>query len=88
MSKDYKTLTDARDFLIKQRVQMVDSALAQYIQSACLYVEHKDEKLEDYALIQINNPMHLKDDHSVTITQQWRLIPISELENAPEYGDD
>lgn len=85
---EYKTLADASRLMAESHMKVVDNALGQYIKSAIEVIEHRGEKLEDYALIAVNNPMQLKDDYSVTVTSQWRLLRISKLENTPRYGDD
>lgn len=80
------TLQDIVKSNVLQSVKVVDSALATYIKEAVKHIENRGEKLEDYSLIQVQNPMQFKDS-GVVVTMQWRLVKTSEIENLPTYSE-
>lgn len=81
-------LSEVTEEIIKQHIQVMDSSLTQYIKSAVGLLQHQGKDITDYALVVVNNPMTLKDNNRVTISSQWRVVPISELENLPTYLEE
>lgn len=81
-----KTLNDFAKNHVIQNVKITDEALATYIREAVVHIENRGEKLEDYSLIQVQNPMQIKDSEAV-VTMQWRLIKTNQLRNIPTYEE-
>jgi hypothetical protein len=81
------SLADISKNVAIQNVKITDTALATYIKSAVKHIEGRGEKLEDYALTQVGNPMEFVEG-GYRVTQQWRLVEISKLQNLPTYEEE
>ncbi len=81
------TLSDLAKSHVLKSVKIVDSALATYIKEAIAHIERRGERLEDYSLVQVSNPME-HTDSGIRVTMQWRLVKTSELQNLPTYEEE
>jgi len=86
MSDPSKNLKEAMNFITKQRVQSIDSALTQYIKSAILMLEVQGKNIEDYTLIQVHNPMEFVENGARVIVQ-WRIVHVDKVKNLPVVGE-
>lgn len=80
-------LADIQRKVAEQNVKIVDSSLVTYIQKAVDNLTVRGEKIEDYTLVKVDNPMQMKKDKLV-ISGQWRIVKVSELEGLSTYGDE
>ncbi len=79
-------LQEITNELTRKNAKVEDNALGAFIKGSVEYLALRGGKLEDYALIKVNNPMQMKDN-KVTVASQWRVIPVTQLEKVPEYED-
>ena len=85
---EVNTLYDAQRLIIERQMQVQENNLTAYIKAAVEIISARGESLEDYALIEVRNPMEITDDHRAVITSQWRLIHVGKLRNVPTYVED
>lgn len=71
----------------KYRVQKTDAMMAKYLEEVMQHITDRGDKVEDYALILVNNPMQLIEN-GLKVTTQYRVCRIDELENLPIYGEE
>lgn len=83
---EYKTLGDASRMIAEKHMQIIDSALMQYIKSAIHLLEAQGENIEDYALINVHGPMQLEDT-DVRVNSHWKIVHVDKLEKVPIYGE-
>lgn len=81
-------LSELSKEIASKHVSQIESALSQYVKSAIQLLEDQGKDITVYTLVSVSNPMQLKDDHSVRITNQWKIIKVSELENIPRIWED
>ena len=63
-----------------------DNALFGFVKGTIELLQYQGKDITKYAIISVNNPMEYTKGN-MRITSQFRVVPISELENAPIYGD-
>lgn len=73
--------------IIAKKTAMLDNSLVAYIKSCVGLLESQGKDITQYALIAVDNPMELKEDH-MKVTYQWRIISIDKLQNLPEYPEE
>jgi len=89
-SKDYiapqfnlQQITDkfARDITKSQ-----DNALFGFVRGSVSLLEAKGEDITKYAIIRVQNPAEWDDGKTtLRVTSQWRVVPISQLQNLPTF---
>jgi hypothetical protein len=73
--------------IIASKTAMLDNSLTAYIKSCVGLLESQGKDITQYALVAVDNPMEMREDH-LKVTQQWRIISIDKLQNLPTYADD
>jgi hypothetical protein len=86
--KNLDQISTFTEKMIKQKRIQLDGALAEYVRAVIPYLISKGEKLEDWTLTSISTSMTMKNDHSMSITQSWRLVRIKDIEVVPTGGDE
>lgn len=79
-------LTDLVAEMAKHKAQAIDSALSRYVAEAVNNLTKRGENIEDWTLVAIDNPVKLTGD-SARITQQWRIVRVSDVQNLPLYEE-
>lgn len=80
-------LLELRDKVVKANVQATDAMVAKYLEEVMRHITARGDKVEDYTLVMVNNPMQLKDS-GLRVSIQYRVCRVDELENLPVYGDE
>lgn len=70
----------------KNIAEASDNALFGYVSSVVKLLEAQGKDITQYAIINVANPMEYKED-GVRINSQWRVVPITDLQNLPVYED-
>lgn len=86
MNKDLN-LAELTKKITCEHTKAIDGALATYLQSAVQHLTDRGEKIEDYTLCLIQNPMMAFKD-GFGITQQWKIMKMSELDQLKEKIQD
>jgi hypothetical protein len=68
-------------------VQKTDSMVAKYLEEVIRHITERGDKIEDYTLVLVNNPMELKENN-LKVTMQYRVCRVDELQNLPTYEED
>jgi len=68
-------------------VQATDAITAKYLEEVIKHITERGDKIEDYTLALVNNPMQITES-GLQVTMQYRVMKVSELENIPTYGDE
>lgn len=77
-------LSELSSQIAKENIQKTDSITAKYLEEVIKHISRRGEKIEDYTLVLVSNPMRLKENNSLTVTMQYRVCRVDELENMPE----
>lgn len=72
--------------IAKANVQVADAMVAKYIEEAVRHITERGDKIEDYTLYFVNNPMETVKD-GLKVSVQYRIGHIDELRNLPVYGE-
>jgi hypothetical protein len=65
---------------------MEDSAVYAYLKCAIDLLSYAGKDVTQYAMIRVQNPMEYKKN-GITVSSQWRIVPITDLENLPVYDE-
>lgn len=71
----------------KHIAEASDNALFGYVSSAVKLLETQGKDITQYAIINVANPMEYKGD-GVRINSQWRVVPMTDLQNLPILSED
>lgn len=80
-------LSEVMGKIIASKTAMLDNSLTAYIKHSIHLLESQGKDITKYALIAVDNPYELKEDH-MKVTYQWRIIEIEKLQAIPELGED
>lgn len=80
-------LSELSSKIANANVQRTDAMIAKYLEEVIRHITERGDKIEDYALVLVSNPMELKDS-GVRVTMQYRVCRTDELQNLPVYGDE
>lgn len=85
MSKilDLKELTSK---IAQANVQKTDAMTAKYLEEVVKHITERGDRIEDYTLALVSNPMEFKDS-GLKVTMQYRVCRVDDLQNLPVYGD-
>jgi hypothetical protein len=70
----------------KSSVQQTDAMTAKYLEEVVRHITERGDKIEDYTLALVSNPMELKDS-GLKVTMQYRVCRVDELQNLPVYKE-
>ena len=70
--------------IANNHVQATDAMTAKYLEEVIKHITERGEKIEDYTLALVSNPMELKDS-GLKVTMQYRVCRVDELQNLPVY---
>ena len=73
--------------IARHNVQATDAMTSKYIEEVVKHITERGDKVEDYTLVMVNNPMEVIES-GLRATMQYRVMKISELQNLPTYGED
>ena len=79
-------LLEIQNRFAKQIRDSVDSMAFTYIHEVIEFLKYQGKNIEDYAIISVDGPMEYKNS-GVVIRNQWRIVPISDLNNLPTFDD-
>lgn len=85
MSKPFN-LQEISTKIADYRVQQTDAMTAKYLEEVMKHITERGDKVEDYSLVLVNNPMEIIES-GLRVSVQYRVMKISELQNLPEYGE-
>lgn len=80
-------LAEITQKIARANIQATDAMTAKYLEEVVRHITDRGDKIEDYAMVAVNTPMQVKD-RNLKVTIQYRVMPISELELLPNYGDE
>lgn len=70
--------------IVKANVQSTDAMTAKYLEEVVRHITERGDKIEDYTLALVSNPMEFRDSR-LKVTMQYRVCKIDELQNIPVY---
>lgn len=73
-------LTELSKEIAKTRIQQTDAMTAKYLEVVVKHITDRGDKIEDYTLALVDNPMEFKDS-GLKVTMQYRVCRIDELQN-------
>lgn len=79
-------LSELSSKIADARVQKIDAMTAKYLEEVIKHITERGDKIEDYTLALVSNPMELKDG-GLRVTMQYRVCRVDELQNLPVYND-
>ena len=85
MSKPFN-LQELSTKIADYRVQQTDAMTAKYLEEVMKHITERGDKIEDYSLVLVSNPMEVIES-GLRVSMQYRVMKISELQNIPEYGE-
>jgi len=80
--KKVKNLREVQEYIAKQNVRAIDSALSQFVKSAIDLLGFQGKNIEEYALVNVMQPMELTED-GARINSLWRIVRIDEVKFSP-----
>jgi len=86
MSKVFNLSEMARE-VARANVQQTDAMTAKYLEEVIKHITERGDKIEDYTLALVSNPMEFKDSE-LKVTMQYRVCRVDELRNLSVYGED
>ena len=86
MSKVLNLSEMARE-VARANVQQTDAMTAKYLEGVIKHITERGDKIEDYTLALVSNPMEFKDSE-LKVTMQYRVCRVDELQNIPVYRED
>lgn len=72
--------------IVKANVQSTDAMTAKYLEEVVRHITERGDKIEDYTLALVSNPMEFRDSR-LKVTMQYRVCKIDELQNTPVYDE-
>jgi len=79
-------LSELSSKIADARVQKTDAMTAKYLEEVIKHITDRGDKIEDYTLALVSNPMEFKDS-GLKVTMQYRVCRVDELQNLPVYND-
>ena len=73
--------------IAQTHVQQTDAMTAKYLEEVIKHITERGDKIEDYTLAFVSNPMEFKDS-GLKVTMQYRVCRVDELQNLPVYGGE
>lgn len=86
MSKDIYNLSELSSKITRANVQATDAMTAKYLEEVIKHVTERGDRIEDYTLALVSNPMEFKEN-GLRVTMQYRVCRVDELQNLPVYKD-
>lgn len=86
MSKDIYNLSELSNKIAQAHVQKTDAMTAKYLEQVIKHITDRGDKIEDYTLAFVSNPMEFKKDKA-RVTMQYRVCRVDELQHLPVYGE-
>jgi len=86
MDNKIYNLSEMTSKIANHQVQAVDSMVAKYLEEVVKHITQRGDKIEDYTLALVHNPMEFKNN-GLKISMQYRVCRIDELQNLPIYKD-
>lgn len=80
-------LSELTSKIANANVQKTDAMTAKYIEEVVKHITKRGDRIEDYALVLVSNPMEFKDS-SIKVTTQYRVCRVDELQNSPVYEEE
>lgn len=80
-------LSEISNKIAQSNIAKVDALTSKYIEETIKHITERGDRIEDYALVLINNPMQMREN-GIRVTMQYRIAKISDIENLPVYGDE
>lgn len=80
-------LSEISNKIAQSNIAKTDALTSKYIEETIKHITERGDKIEDYALVLINNPMQMIEN-GIRVTMQYRIAKISDIENLPVYGDE
>ena len=71
----------------KANIQAIDSMTAKYLEEVVKHITERGDKIEDYTLALVSNPMEFKDS-KLKVTMQYRVRRVDELQHLPIYKEN
>jgi len=71
----------------KANIQAIDSMMAKYLEEVVKHITERGDKIEDYTLALVSNPMEFKDS-KLKVTMQYRVCRVDELQHLPIYKEE
>jgi len=71
----------------KANIQAIDSMMAKYLEEVVKHITERGDKIEDYTLALVSNPMEFKDS-KLKVTMQYRVCRVDELQYLPLYREE
>ena len=72
--------------IAKANIKATDSMTSKYLEEVVKHITERGDKIEDYTLALVSNPMEFKDS-KLKVTMQYRVCRVDELQNLPIYKD-
>jgi hypothetical protein len=80
-------LSELSSKIASASIQKTDAMTAKYLEEVLRHITERGDKIEDYALVFVSNPMELIDN-GLKVSMQYRVCRVDELQNLPIYGGE
>ena len=80
-------LSDLTAKIAKANVQQTDSMTAKYLEEVVRHITERGDKIEDYTLVLVSNPMEFKNSN-LKVSMQYRVCRVEELQNLTTYEEE
>ncbi len=84
---DVLNLSELSRKIAQSRVQATDAMTAKYLEEVVKHITDRGDKIEDYTLYLVSNPMETVKD-GLRVSMQYRVGRVDELQNLPVYGEN
>lgn len=86
MSKEIYNLSELTSKIAKHRIDTTDFMVAKYLEEVVRHITERGDKIEDYTLALVHNPMELKGN-GIKVSMQYRVCRLDGLQNLPIYDN-
>jgi hypothetical protein len=79
-------LAELSSQIAKANIQKTDALAAKYLEEVVRHISERGDRIEDYTLALVSNPMEVIDS-GLRVTMQYRVCRVDELQDLPVYGE-